>query len=242
MLFLLKVNYNLSLLYYTVGNNKEAINDLNKAKEILCKIKNFPVSKILKSDESILLSNRNRSNKNNFDEISTNNKYINDINIENNNISLDKQDKVFVSELNNFIKDIKNNINLYSTIYFGVNNILQYRNYFKLEIVKENILKEIELNLAEIELKNKNYTESLNHINFIINSQTNELIKNSLSNKDSSQKFIYNLTDRDIKRILHILEEIEKSNLENQSIISKGKYVEEIKNMIDILKKLIGKN
>ena len=49
MLFLLKANYNLSLLYYTVGNNKEAINDLNKAKEILCKIKNFPVSKILKS-------------------------------------------------------------------------------------------------------------------------------------------------------------------------------------------------
>ena len=73
---------------------------MNKAKEILCKIKNFPVSKILKSDESILLSNRNRSNKNNFDEISTNNKYINDINIENNNISLDKQDKVFVNELN----------------------------------------------------------------------------------------------------------------------------------------------
>ena len=242
MLFLLKLNYNLSLLYYTVGNNKEAINNLNKAKEILCKIKNFPVLKILKSDESILLSNRNRSNKNNFDEISTNNKHTNDINIENNNISLDKQDKVFASESNNFIKDNKYNINLYSTKYFGVNNILQYRNFFKLEIVKENILKEIELNLAEIELKNNNYTESLNHINYIINSQTNELIKNSLSNKDSSKKFIYNLTERDKKRILHILEEIEKSNLENQSIISKGKYVEEIKNMIDILKKLIGKN
>ena len=111
MLFLLKVNYNLSLLYYTVGNNKEAINNLNKAKEILCKIKNFPVLKILKSDESILLSNRSRSNKINFDEISTNNKHTYDINIENNNISLDKQDKVFASESNNFIKDNKNNRN-----------------------------------------------------------------------------------------------------------------------------------
>ena len=253
MLFLLKVNYNLSLLYYTVGNNKEAINNLNKAKEILCKIKNFPILKFLKSDESILLSNRNRSNKNNFDEISTNNKHTNDINIENNNISLDKQDKVFASESNNFIKDNKNNINQYSTIYFGVDNIFLFRNHLKLEFIKENILKEIELNLAEIELKNKNYIESLNHINFIINSQANKFINISLSNKDSlqdtdkksnindiSQKFIYNLAERDKKRILHILDEIEKSNIENKSNISK--HEEEIKNMIEICKKLIGKN
>ena len=247
----MKVNYNLSLFYYTVGNNKEAINNLNKAKEILCKIKNFPVSNILKSDTYNLLPNNNRNDKNNFCEIGTNIKLINNINIENN--SSDKQDKVFVNELNNFIKDNKNNINQYSTIYFGVDNIFLFRNHLKLEFIKENILKEIELNLAEIELKNKNYIESLNHINFIINSQANKFINISLSNKDSlqdtdkksnindiSQKFIYNLAERDKKRILHILEEIEKSNIENKSNISK--HEEEIKNMIEICKKLIGKN
>ena len=251
LIYLLKVNYNLSLFYYTVGNNKEAINNLNKAKEILCKIKNFPVLNILKSDTYNLLPNNNRNDKNNFCEIGTNIKLINNINIENN--SSDKQDKVFVNELNNFIKDNKNNINQYSTIYFGVDNIFLFRNHLKLEFIKENILKEIELNLAEIELKNKNYIESLNHINFIINSQANKFINISLSNKDSlqdtdkksnindiSQKFIYNLAERDKKRILHILDEIEKSNIENKSNISK--HEEEIKNMIEICKKLIGKN
>ena len=251
LIYLLKVNYNLSLFYYTVGNNKEAINNLNKAKEILCKIKNFPVLNILKSDTYNLLPNNNRNDKNNFCEIGTNIKLINNINIENN--SSDKQDKVFVNELNNFIKDNKNNINQYSTIYFGVDNIFLFRNHLKLEFIKENILKEIELNLAEIELKNKNYIESLNHINFIINSQANKFRNISLSNKDSlqdtdkksnindiSQKFIYNLAERDKKRILHILDEIEKSNIENKSNISK--HEEEIKNMIEICKKLIGKN
>ena len=48
---------------------------------------------------------------------------------------------------------------------------MRFKNPIEIESVRDKILIEIKLNLAEIELKNKNYKESINHLNFILNKQ-----------------------------------------------------------------------
>ena len=206
---LLKINYNLSLFYYVDGFNSEAINNMNQAKDRLNDMKYFPVSKTRKSrislNEEDLMMNKLRSNNNN-----DNNTFLLDFNEvvspKNNHISRNKFQRSSIrTSTHKYDKDTlelqstlylkatcdsmnakitKNKCKKYSTIFIGAYNILRFKNPIELDIVKEKILNEIELTMAEIELNNKNFKESLNHINFILNLQKNETIESIIFNKE----------------------------------------------------------
>ena len=206
---LLKINYNLSLFYYVDGFNSEAINNMNQAKDRLNDMKYFPVSKTRKSrislNEEDLMMNKLRSNNNN-----DNNTFLLDFNEvvspKNNHISRNKFQRSSIrTSTHKYDKDTlelqstlylkatcdsmnakitKNKCKKYSTIFLGAYNILRFKNPIELDIVREKILTEIELIMAEIELNNKNFKESLNHINFILNLQKNETIESIIFNKE----------------------------------------------------------
>ena len=206
---LLKINYNLSLFYYVDGFNSEAINNMNQAKDRLNDMKYFPVSKTRKSrislNEEDLMMNKLRSNNNN-----DNNTFLLDFNEvvspKNNHISRNKFQRSSIrTSTHKYDKDTlelqstlylkatcdsmnakitKNKCKKYSTIFIGAYNILRFKNPIELDIVREKILTEIELIMAEIELNNKNFKESLNHINFILNLQKNETIESTIFNKE----------------------------------------------------------
>ena len=206
---LLKINYNLSLFYYVDGFNSEAINNMNQAKDRLNDMKYFPVSKTRKSrislNEEDLMMNKLRSNNNN-----DNNTFLLDFNEvvspKNNHISRNKFQRSSIrTSTHKYDKDTlelqstlylkatcdsmnakitKNKCKEYSTIFIGAYNILRFKNPIELDIVREKILTEIELIMAEIELNNKNFKESLNHINFILNLQKNETIESIIFNKE----------------------------------------------------------
>ena len=206
---LLKINYNLSLFYYVDGFNSEAINNMNQAKDRLNDMKYFPVLKTRKSrislNEEDLMMNKLRSNNNN-----DNNTFLLDFNEvvspKNNHISRNKFQRSSIrTSTHKYDKDTlelqstlylkatcdsmnakitKNKCKKYSTIFIGAYNILRFKNPIELDIVREKILTEIELIMAEIELNNKNFKESLNHINFILNLQKNETIESIIFNKE----------------------------------------------------------
>ena len=184
---LLKINYNLSLFYYVDGFNSEAINNMNQAKERL-------------NDMNKLRSNNNNDNNTfllDFNEVvSPKNNHISRNKFQRSSIrtSTHKYDKDTL-ELQSTLylkatcdsmnaKITKNKCKEYSTIFIGAYNILRFKNPIELDIVREKILTEIELIMAEIELNNKNFKESLNHINFILNLQKNETIESIIFNKE----------------------------------------------------------
>ena len=208
---LLKINFNLGLFFYTDGFINEAISNLNQAKERLSDIKHFPISKTRKSrislDEEDLMKNKNRNNNNSNnssniildfnddDEQKVNynsrNKYKRSLNksgtyIFNDRDSLEQQSTLFLKGSTESIKTQgKKHLKQFSTIYLGLSNMMKFKNPIELDLVKEKILNEIELLLAEIELKNKNYKESLNHINFILNLQKSVIMENGMLTKES---------------------------------------------------------
>ena len=210
---LLKVNYNLSLFYYMDGLNTEAISILNQAKERLSDIKYFPISKTRKSrislNEEELMKNKLRANNNNISNSSTLILDFNDVIIPqanhssrnkykrssikpgtpllNERDSLEQQSSLFMKGSNESIKsNIKKNFKMYSTIYLGAYNLLRFKNPIELELVRDKISIEIELILSEIELKNKNYKEALNHLNYILNLQKKAIAADyNMFNKDS---------------------------------------------------------
>ena len=229
-IFLLKVNYNLALFYYSDGINMEAINNMNQAKERLFDIKSFPISKKRKSrislNEKDLMMNKlitNNSNNNSklildFQEIpptvgiqNSRNKFQrNSLRGGTNyyksrdSLDLDQQSSLNakkttdtflnVTNTNNNFNHINNHINFekkkifkqYSTIFLGAYNLLKFKNPIELDLVREKILIEIELILSEIELQNKNYKESLNHINYLLNLQNNStFLDTGIYNRDS---------------------------------------------------------
>ena len=317
-LLLLKINYNLALFYYVDGFNSEAISNMNQAKDRLNTLKSR-----ISLNEGDLMMNKLRSNNNN-----DNNTFLLDFNEvvspKNYNISRNKfqrgsirtsthkydkdtlelQSTLYLKATcdSSNVKLTKNKSKEY-TIFLGAYNILRFKNPIELDIVLGKILIEIELIMAEIELSNKNFKESLNHINFILNLQKNESIEGTLFNKeiirltksktnynqneldtfdkksvDKNNRFIlnykkssnndnslflltrdkssnnllkdnlssslnnntsnynnnnippnqtikYHLTSNDRSRINHLLEEIEKLNLENDKNISKNKLL-----------------
>ena len=86
----------------------------------------------------------------------------------NDNNSIDKG--TFISKLKEkeLIGEEQTKIDIFSTIYLGAYSLLHSENPILIGQIKEKLLIEIELLLSEIELKNKNYRESLNHINAIL--------------------------------------------------------------------------
>ena len=234
---LLKINYNLSLFYYVDGFNSEAINNMNQAKERLNDMKNFPVSKTRKSrislNEEDLMMNKLRSNNNN-----DNNTFLLDFNEvvspKNNHISRNKFQRSSIrTSTHKYDKDTlelqstlylkatcdsmnakitKNKCKEYSTIFIGAYNILRFKNPIELDIVREKILNEIELTMAEIELNNKNFKESLNHINFILNLQKNETIESTIFNKE-----IIRLTKSKINTSQNELDTFDKKSVDKNN-------------------------
>ena len=234
---LLKINYNLSLFYYVDGFNSEAINNMNQAKDRLNDMKYFPVSKTRKSrislNEEDLMMNKLRSNNNN-----DNNTFLLDFNEvvspKNNHISRNKFQRSSIrTSTHKYDKDTlelqstlylkatcdsmnakitKNKCKQYSTIFLGAYNILRFKNPIELDIVREKILTEIELIMAEIELNNKNFKESLNHINFILNSQKNETIESTIFNKE-----IIRLTKSKINTSQNELDTFDKKSVDKNN-------------------------
>ena len=234
---LLKINYNLSLFYYVDGFNSEAINNMNQAKDRLNDMKYFPVSKTRKSrislNEEDLMMNKLRSNNNN-----DNNTFLLDFNEvvspKNNHISRNKFQRSSIrTSTHKYDKDTlelqstlylkatcdsmnakitKNKCKEYSTIFIGAYNILRFKNPIELDIVREKILTEIELIMAEIELNNKNFKESLNHINFILNLQKNETIESTIFNKE-----IIRLTKSKINTSQNELDTFDKKSVDKNN-------------------------
>jgi hypothetical protein len=99
--------------------------------------------------------------------------------------SLEQQSSLYMKISNDTIHANNKHVKEFSTIYLGAYNMLKFKHPIELDIVKDKIAFEIELLFAEIELKNKNYKESLNHINYILNLQKKFFIENGISNKDN---------------------------------------------------------
>ena len=101
--------------------------------------------------------------------------------------SIEQQSSLFMKGSSESIKsNIKKNFKMYSTIYLGAYNLLRFKNPIELELVRDKISIEIELFLSEIELKNKNYKEALNHLNYILNLQKKAIVAdNNIFNKES---------------------------------------------------------
>ena len=199
-ILLLKVNYNLGLFCYINDNYIESINNLNQARDRLLKIKYFPIKKNFpkkkeENNESNRLgfisinSNNNLYNFNdllvdlNQNEKLSKNKFVSStLNtntlIHNDKNKLEKQTLIEMKKEKNLKtpreyglqSDYKEK--LFTTLYLGANSLLSFQSPILLKVVKEKIFIEIELLLSEIELKHKNYRESLNHINTILTLQS----------------------------------------------------------------------
>jgi len=244
---LLKVNYNLGLFYYVDGLNMESINMFNQAKERLSDIKYFPISKTRKSrislNEEELMKNKLRSNNNNTNS-STLILDLNDVELThanhssrnkykrssiksgtqyfNDKDSLEQQSSLFMKGLNESNKsNIKNNLKIYSTIYLGAYSML-VKNPIELDLIRDKIMIEIELNLSEIELKNKNYKESLNHLNYILNLQKKAILGDKTLFKTKTN----NSTLNDIDTYDN-LNNIHKTNDKNRFVLNFKKNLNE---------------
>ena len=212
---LLKINYNLSLFYYVDGFNSEAINNMNQAKERLNDMNKFRSNNnndnntFLLDFNEVVSPKNNHISRNKFQRSSirtSTHKYDKD--------TLELQSTLYLKATCDSMnaKITKNKCKEYSTIFIGAYNILRFKNPIELDIVKEKILTEIELIMAEIELNNKNFKESLNHINFILNLQKNETIESTIFNKE-----IIRLTKSKINTSQNELDTFDKKSVDKNN-------------------------
>ena len=179
-LLLLKLYYNLGILYYTDGNNIEAISNLNLAKVRLLEISSFPFT-ILNDNYNPAYNNApistNKSNTNNYS-----NNYIDRTSISSFNI--DENVDKYVTGTHVKKRSISSRVGrdmmipertfeptkrVCSNILFGKDKFI-FKEQVKYinECISQKILVEIELLLAEIELDQKNFKQSFMHINKIL--------------------------------------------------------------------------
>ena len=247
---LLKINYNLGLFCYVDGLNMEAVNNFNQAQDRVTDIKNFPISKTRKSrislDEKDLMMNKLRNNNStsnlilDFNDIvspqpnQSRNKYNRNTiksttHVLNGRESIEHQNNLFlkVSSDNAENQMNKKNERVYSTIYLGAYNILRFKNPLEIELVRDKILVEIKLYLAEIELKNKNYRESLYHLNSILNLQKKENMgeyvlyskdnTRLIKSKTNSSKNIIDTADNKTREKTRYMNDLKKNKSENNN-------------------------
>ena len=247
---LLKINYNLGLFCYVDGLNMEAVNNFNQAKDRVTDIKNFPISKTRKSrislDEKDLMMNKLRNNNStsnlilDFNDIvapqpnQSRNKYNRNTiksttHVLNGRESIEHQNNLFLKVSNDNAENQMNKKNErdYSTIYLGANNILRFKNPLEIELVRDKILVEIKLYLAEIELKNKNYRESLYHLNSILNLQKKENMgeyvlyskdnTRLIKSKTNSSKNIIDTADNKTREKTRYMNDLKKNKSENNN-------------------------
>ena len=247
---LLKINYNLGLFCYVDGLNMEAVNNFNQAKDRVTDIKNFPISKTRKSrislDEKDLMMNKLRNNNStsnlilDFNDIvspqpnQSRNKYNRNTiksttHVLNGRESIEHQNNLFLKVSNDNAENQMNkkNVRDYSTIYLGAYNILRFKNPLEIELVRDKILVEIKLYLAEIELKNKNYRESLYHLNCILNLQKKENMgeyvlyskdnTRLIKSKTNSSKNIIDTADNKTREKTRYMNDLKKNKSENNN-------------------------
>ena len=176
-ILLLKVNYNLGLIYYSMGNNHEAILKLDESNDQLKNIYNFPyvIYNIIQDDKYIhSLNNQNTKSLQEKSTISS----LNNINESKDKISHNKTairrasstmlkyDKSFSKK--GILFGLKQKI--LCVINFGKNKITILEKEDDIEnFIREQIYIEINLTLAEIELNRNNKINAFNYINDILN-------------------------------------------------------------------------
>ena len=220
-ILLLKASFNLGLFCYVNGNNNESINNLIQAREKVLDIKYFPKS-TTKNKNITFPREENNNMFHNLPKVnnsSTNLYNFNEYNIDiisSINITRSKNKRTSLNSciyghsnerkaLDNFKeRNSRNNkeyVNrnlkprYFSNIYLGVYSLLTSQSPILLDQVKEKIIVEIELLLSEIELNRKNYKESLDHINAILNMNSFGISNNNLleSREINKSKTINNL-------------------------------------------------
>jgi hypothetical protein len=179
-ILLLKINYNLALLYYLEGNIGEAIVNLTQAKERLPEKIIFPYTILKDSPNQTINNSHNYANKVTTSE--TNNNYQERSSISSFNI--DESVEKVIAGTSNKKRSISSRVsrdmmvtdknfmptkNVYSHIFFGKEKFIfkeqaKYINH----ILSQKIEIEIELFLAEIELDQKNFQEAYIHVNKIL--------------------------------------------------------------------------
>ena len=194
-ILLLKMYYNLGLLYYVDGNNMEAIVNLNQAKGRLSEIIIFPYTTI-KNNYNPVSKSPLSTNKINTNDYSNNNypdrssissfnidesvdKYVTGSCLKKRSISSRVSGDCAVTEKNFDVKKFSSNI------IFGKDKFI-CKEQTKLinDCLSQKVEIEIELLLAEIELDPKNFKESFSHVNKILD------IARQPSKKYTKEKFV----------------------------------------------------
>lgn len=254
-ILLLKVNYNLGLIYYSMGKTQDALLKFDESNDHLKNIYNFPYiiinitqkEKQKKSSENqSIKTTQEKSTMNSINNIDDNiNEIINDGFWKKRAVSTKLYDNSFA----------KKQIKMCSVINFGKNKINVLGEDENIEnFIQEQIYIEIKITMAEIELNRNNNKNAFDYINEILNlnnsnfSKTKIPLVHSNSIKDFGRiSFFINeskykkipkkleLTELNKRRISFILNKIEfdlgKNNKKNSSLFNSMKSIEEIQDI-----------
>lgn len=212
---LLRTNYNLGLFYFVDGCNQESIQHLIKAKNILSTIKLLPLKigfQSLKNDNTFQISKESET----ISVLS---------NLLNKNKTSSEIPKIESQSNKSVRKKKKEECRKSNGILLG-NQMkslnLQYEN------AEEKIFNEIELTLAEINLSNNNFRESMDHINRILMNHnmrkrsgysrmmfvmTNDVKQEKGKVKEENYCNCRMLNDFEKRKIMFILDKIENKHI-----------------------------
>ena len=257
-ILLMKINYNLGLYYYSMGNSIDAILKLEESNDHLKNIYNFPYTILKTNLEKKSPQSLKNQNIKTLQEKSTLSSFNNNIDdnidkIMNNETIKKRAVSTKVKFDNSFAKKeiyfgLKKNI--FSVINFGNNKITILENETNIEnFIREQIYVEINLTLAEIELNRNNKINSFNYINDILNKNYiyKNLKRNSLcdfakinfslnESKVIKSKKMIELTNTNKSRIFFILNKIDSeldiiNNNKTINLFNSRKSLEEIKDI-----------
>ena len=237
-ILLMKSNYNLGLILYTLGNNQEALSKFNEAISYMKNINYYPyiISKFIPNNKIENKSNINNTNIKSIIDKSTLSTFNIDESVE--KIIGEKAiKKRSISTRVDNDSTLKNKEILFglkekycSVINFGKNKIYLLEKEKNVETyIKDQMYIEIELMMAELELNRNNYEGAFYHINDILNifqkpvniskkkleySKTfKELDRGSLDNTKKAilnNKRVIDISDLNRRRICFILDRIDK--------------------------------
>ena len=261
-ILLLKTNYNLGLILYTTGNSQDSISRFLESKTCLDNIYYFPYTITQFAPKQKI----QKSNLSNYLDKSTLSSFNIDESIEKimNNQSRKKRSVSTKVNYDNSIKEKEVYFGLKqkycSVINFGKNKIIILEKEKNVEnYIRQQIILEIELISAEIELDKKNFIKSFLHVNSILSEFhiPNDSIKTKLTFnrifKDTDRASLdffskskmnpdknMEISDVNRRRIFHILQQIElefndknysECSDDNSYIDKSYKKFEEIKNL-----------
>ena len=260
-ILLMKINYNLGLIYYSMGNIQEALLKFDEANDHLKNIYYFPYitinitpkEKQIKSLENqAIKTSQEKSTVSSINNIDDNiDKIISNEFWKKRAASTKLYDKSYAKKQINFGLKQK----MCSVINFGKNKITVLGKDENIEnFIREQIYIEIKIIMAEIELNRNNKKNAFDYINEILNLNNSNFNKNKIplahsnSIKDFGRfNFLINesrykkipkkleLTELNKRRISFILSKIEfdlgKNNNKNSNLFNPMKSIEEIQDI-----------